>query len=404
MRGWCFALMMGVSVGAMGQELPVLHGPAIKAESAAIIDADTGKILWTKNATTSRFPASTTKIMTALLLLEHTSPDDLIAAPADVEKVKEASLHLKPGETLKAKDLLYAIMLRSANDACYVAAVHIAGSVSKFADMMNERAKKIGCRNTHFHNPNGLMDSEHTTCAYDLAIIAAEAMKLPTFRAVAKTYKKEISRSINWQDTVMTNHNRFLPLDPTVEGIKTGYTKPAGNCFVGSSNHDGFRIIATLLKSDRQSWMNDYRSMVEWAYKNFERVPALPDGSLGSVKIDDGAESVEVRAANPIVIPRRKGLSNPPSFTLSPSPSLHAPVKQGDVVGTVRIADSDGLILSSPVVAMQDVAPKPLAAIPDGLGKLIAMMVGAVVVMVVAMRIPWRALVPRRESPPTPEA
>ena len=127
----------------------------VSAKTAIVIDASSGKVLWSKNPESSMYPASTTKIMTGLLLVEHCKPNDIITAPYDIETIKEASMHLKPGERVTAHDMLYAIMLRSANDGCYAIAKHISGSVEAFAKLMNERARQVGCSNTHFVNPNG---------------------------------------------------------------------------------------------------------------------------------------------------------------------------------------------------------------------------------------------------------
>jgi len=175
----------------------------ITAKSGIAIDAASGKVLWDKDAETPMFPASTTKIMTGLLLVEHCRPSDIIVAPADVEKVKEASMHLKPGERVTAHDMLYALMLRSANDGCYAVAVHISGSVEGFSKLMNDRAKQIGCTHTRFHNPNGLNDPEHMTSAHDLALIARAAMRYPEFR--------EAVRNVQVPDRA--KHQRSRPRD-----------------------------------------------------------------------------------------------------------------------------------------------------------------------------------------------
>ncbi len=243
----------------------------IKSESAVVIEAATGKILWSKNHETTRFPASTTKIMTAILLIENCKEDEVIVAPKDIAKVKEASMHLKPGEKVRMKDMLYAIMLRSANDGCYAIAVHIAGSVEKFAEMMNNRAKKIGCKNTQFHNPNGLNDPAHTTCAIDLALMAREGFKYSLFREVVKTPRKQINRSENWQDTWMTSRNKLLKTDPTADGVKTGYTVPAGHCFVGSATRDGRQLITCVLKGDK-TWQSDHLALLKLGFET----PAAP--------------------------------------------------------------------------------------------------------------------------------
>lgn len=334
--------------------------PSVKAESAVIMDAGTGKVLFSKNANLPLFPASTTKIMTALLLIEHCQPDEVITAPADIEKIKEASLHLKPGEKLKMKDMLYAILLRSANDACYAVALHIAGSVPQFAEMMNERAKAIGCTGTHFHNPNGLMDTEHKTTALDLARMGQEAMKNPMFRDAVRTYKKQISRSVNWQDTWMTNHNKLLAIDKTADGIKTGYTKPAGNCYVGSATRGGLRIITSLMKSDRASWQNDHLAMLDWAFKNFQKASEVPAGTIGSIDVKGSPVPVSIKEGT-YVLSRRGAPQTHVTITLEPKATLDLPVAAGQEVGVAKIADSDGYIQQRPLYADQDVLPPMIA-------------------------------------------
>ena len=352
--------------------------PTVKAESAIVMDAGTGKVLFSKNPNLPLFPASTTKIMTALLLIEHCQPDDLITAPADIEKIKEASLHLKPGEKLKMKDMLYAILLRSANDACYAVAVHVAGSVPKFAEMMNERAKLIGCTGTHFHNPNGLMDTEHKTTALDLALMGREAMKNPMFRETVKTYKKQISRSINWQDTWMTNHNKLLIHDKTADGIKTGYTKPAGNCYVGSATRNGFRIITSLMKSDKASWQKDHLDMLDWAFANFTKASEISAGPVGAVSVNGATNPVPVSIRENAYVLVRKGLDQaPPAMRLEANSTVELPIKAGQEIGVLKIEDADGFVQHRPIFADQDVSASVIATATKTGGKGFGFVVGA---------------------------
>ncbi len=221
--------------------------PPVTADSAIILDAQSGKVLWGKDMETARFPASTTKIMTALLLIEHCRPDEVITAPPGVDKVEGASLHLVPGEQVTAGEMLYALLLRSANDACVAVADHISGSVPAFCQLMNQRAVQIGCTNTHFDNPNGLNDDKHTISAHDLALVARTAMQYQEFRAVVGIRKHVILRSINQQDRTLVSKNKYLSMDPTADGIKTGWTREAGQCYVGSATRNGYRIITVML-------------------------------------------------------------------------------------------------------------------------------------------------------------
>src|SRR5580704_7917858 len=175
----------------LGSDLPNLD---VTAPSAIVISAETGQVLWSKDADTPRYPASTTKIMTALLLIERCKPDEIITAPKGIKTVGESSMHLEEGEQITAHDMLYALLLRSANDGCVAVADHISGSVPAFVAMMNARALELGCTHTHFDNPNGLNDTKHWTTAHDLALIAREAMTHPEFRDAAKTKKYQIHR------------------------------------------------------------------------------------------------------------------------------------------------------------------------------------------------------------------
>ena len=353
MIGLRYLLVLGLL-----SSITVSQGIDITAKSAVAIDAGSGKVLWSKDADASMYPASTTKIMTGLLLVEHCRPMDIITAPDDIEKVKESSMHLRPGEKVTAKDMLYALMLRSANDGCYAVATHISGSVEAFSKLMNERAKQIGCTHTHFHNPNGLNDPEHTTTAHDLALIAREAMKHKDFRDAVKTYKYEISRSINMHDRVMVNHDKLLKKDPLAEGIKTGYTVPAGHCFVGSSTRNGFRVITVVMKSAH--WQLDDEDLMHWSFQHFEKKEKLGVGDIvGNVQVPGAV-------AKPITVALAE-----PAYTLGPVgvnsarateevvllPKLQAPVKKGDRVGDLVVRDADGWVQKVPVVAKED-APK----------------------------------------------
>lgn len=347
--------------------LPLLgHTLGVSAKSAVVMDATTGKILWAKDADALRYPASTTKIMTGLLLLEHCKPDEIITAPADVTKVKEASMHLKPYEKVTARDMLYAMMLRSANDGCYAVACHIAGSVPKFAEMMNERAKQIGCTHTHFNNPNGLNDTLHYTSAHDLALIAREAMKLEPFRDAVRTYKYEIQRSINSKDCMMVNHNKWLPKDPTADGIKTGYTVPAGHCYVGSATRNGYRVITVVMNSNH--WQQDHQEMLHWAFANHDRMQLLPSGAqVAEAPLTGGVKpNFSVGPADKVdSLVEKKTINNPlrhPEYRTAFNTDLKAPIQRGQVVGTLFVKDPEGFEQQLPLQSNEDVAAVTLLA------------------------------------------
>jgi D-alanyl-D-alanine carboxypeptidase (penicillin-binding protein 5/6) len=327
----------------------------ISAESATAIDASSGKVLWSHNADEELYPASTTKIMTALLLLEHCQPDEIIIAPADVEKVKESSMNLKPNERVRAKDMVYALMLRSANDGCYAVACHISGSVSKFADLMNDRARQLGCTHTHFDNPNGLNDPLHYTTAHDLALIARQAMQYPAFREIVRTEKVKINRGTNWKDTLMVNHNKILFHDATCDGIKTGWTIPAGHCFVGSANRDGWRVITVVMKSNH--WQKDTEGLFNWAYDAYQEKEALAAGSnVGEVKVVGGLQpAVKVDVASDAYALVPKAAAGAITTHLEVPASLNAPIAKNQKIGDLVVRDPDGYEHKVDVLTSEDV-------------------------------------------------
>ncbi|MFZ4507788.1 MAG: D-alanyl-D-alanine carboxypeptidase family protein [Fimbriimonas sp.] len=340
----------------------VLHaqaGPSIESKSAIAIDAESGRILWQLDADTPRYPASTTKVMTGLLLVERTRPEEIITAPDEIDKITGSSLHLKPGETLTAHDLLRAIMMRSANDGCVALAVHVADSVPAFVEMMNARARALGCRNTRFNNPNGLNDTLHTTSAHDLALIAREAMRYPEFREAVRTRKVQISRSINTKDTWMVNRNKWLAKDATADGIKTGWTVPSGHCYVGSATRKGFRVITVLL--DSKNWQQDHKTLLDWSFANFAPKTVLRKGEVvHQAPIEGGVKAslpVTVSADVQTVI----SASDP---SLSPSwniTKLSAPIQKGQVVGTVSIRNGEQE-LTADLLANESIEARPAPA------------------------------------------
>lgn len=333
-----------------------LAQPKLSAASAILMDAETGKILFYKNADVSRFPASTTKIMTAMLLLENCTPDEMITAPADITKVNQASMHLHPGEKISAADMLYGLLLRSGNDGCVAVATHISGSVEKFCELMNKRAKELGCTNTHFNNPHGLNDDKHTTTAHDLAIIARHAMTYPAFAKAVKTYKYVITRDPKLtKDTLMINHDKYLLKDPTADGIKTGWTVPAGRCFVGSATRDNYRLISVVLKS--QDWQKDNAELLNWGFANHQRELALSSEKLlGPIKVLGGTKAeVMLQPSNSIVHVWKRGLSPEAKASFDYTKEISAPVKKGDRVGGVRYTDEDGFVQTASLLATEDI-------------------------------------------------
>ncbi|MGB9586538.1 MAG: D-alanyl-D-alanine carboxypeptidase family protein [Armatimonadota bacterium] len=308
--------------------------PQISAESAILVDAVTGKVLFEKRCRSRRPPASTTKIMTAVLAIEQGKLDDMVCASRNACKTPFASLHLKPGEQLRLEDLLYGMLLRSGNDAAVCVAEHIGGSEKEFVRMMNEKAKEIGAKDTHFANPHGLHDPAHYSTAYDLALIARHAVQLPVFRQIVQTKTTRIRRSIDVQDVYLKNTARFLWRFDGADGIKTGYTRQAGHCFVGSATRDGWRLIAVVLKC--QNAGSDTATLLEYGFNNFKQLRFATAGE--PVKIVNVRGGVKDKVALvpktdlAQVLPRQKHAEVNIDIK---SRKVCAPVEKGEELGTL---------------------------------------------------------------------
>lgn len=236
------------------------------AKAALVMDAESGAVLYDKNASRRTYPASTTKIMTCLVALENFPDlDQLVTVGPEAGQIAGDSsvLGIRQGEAYPMIDLLYGMMMRSGNDAAMTIAVAVAGSVDEFCQLMNQRAKAIGCRDTNFVNPHGLHDEAHYTTAYDLALIARAAMQNRTFREIvaAKSYTMSAtSQREKWR--IETSNSMYVATSkfyyPDLIGVKTGYTSKAGRCFVGAADKGGVELISVVLKSKNTKGENGY--------------------------------------------------------------------------------------------------------------------------------------------------
>lgn len=330
----------------------VWAAPAIKASAAVLMDFDTGKLLFAKNPTLIRQPASTTKMMTAALVIERCNLDDWVTAGPNVETVTGSSLHLKPGEKLRVRDLLYAILLRSGNDACVAAAEHVSGSVPKFADLMNRRAKEIGMKHTHFTNPHGLNDPLHYTTAQDLAILARFCMQHQVFCDIVGAQKQTISRSLNSQDLLIRNHNRLLGKYPGLEGIKTGYTAPAGHCFVGSASRRGWRIISVVMHSP--NWQAETKALLNYGFRQFRSVQVTAP-EVHELRVVGAVHAVTVLPVPPFRLVVERNKREPVIVPSVRSCAVDVPVRRGQTVGWIDWKQGSVLVGTQPLIAAETV-------------------------------------------------
>lgn len=327
----CLLIITSLQAAALGAPMP----PKVTAESALLVDAVSGKVLYEKRCRVRRPPASLTKIMTAILILEHGNLDDVVTASKHACSTPYGSLHLKPGEKLTLRDLLRAILMRSANDGAVCAAEHIAGSESKFVAMMNKKAKEIGAINTHFANPHGLHDPSHYSTAYDIALIARYAIRYPEFNAIVQKKQARIERSINSLDVTLRNTAKFLSKFEGADGIKTGYTKEAGHCFVGSATRNDWRLIAVVLKS-KDTW-TDTAVLLNYGFKYFRQIAFAKENEVvTTVAVLGGKqEKVDLVASAPLTMVVKKSDKVESKVDLDAPKKVSAPVKKGEKIGTI---------------------------------------------------------------------
>lgn len=245
-----------------------LSYPSVSAEAAILIESHTGGVIWSKNADKVLPMASTTKIMTALVAIETANIKEKISVSKDAIGIEGSSVYLYCNEQLTLEELLYAMLLESANDAAAAIAIEVGGSISEFASLMNKKAEELGLENTHFTNPHGLDDPEHYTTAGDLAIIARAAMQNETFREIVSTHKRTIPLNETEGVRLLINHNKLLSRYDGAIGIKTGYTKKSGRCLVSAAERDGVELISVTLNAPND-W-DDHINMLDHGFSLYE--------------------------------------------------------------------------------------------------------------------------------------
>lgn len=274
-------------------------GPKVSAKSAIVMDASTGLILYEKNIHRKNHPASTTKLMTTLLALENSSMDDVVTFSKDsVFNIERGSSHIgiNVGEKLTMENCLYGIMLASANEVSYAVAEHISGSIENFADLMNKRAKELGCEDTHFVNPHGLYNKNHYTSAYDLALISRELLKYDSFREITNTINYVVPpTNLQKQSRPIYNHHSMIRNTiyhyDGVYGGKTGYTVKSRYSLVTFASRDNMDIISIIMNEDNsQAQYTDTKKLLDFAFNNYTGhkidhkmdIKDVEDGSLFS--------------------------------------------------------------------------------------------------------------------------
>lgn len=274
------------------------EAPRTGARAAVLLEAETGRVLFEKNADERLAIASTTKIMTALLAIESCAMDEIVTAGKNASGVPGTSIYLSEGEQLTMEEMLYGLMLRSGNDAAVAIAEHVAGSVEAFAERMNARAETLGA-NAYFTTPNGLDSGGNGASARGIATIAREAMRHEAFVAIVSTKR----RTIPWTDheymRVLTNKNKLLRTYDGALGIKTGFTKKAGRCLVFAAERDGMRVVGAALNCP--NWFEEAADIMDYGFETYSMVEVLPEGAV----VTEGKERFTLLSA--LRVPLREG-------------------------------------------------------------------------------------------------
>lgn len=334
--------------------------PHVSASAYVLMDAASGKVLTEGNAHVRRPMASTTKIMTALVVIEALPLDTVVTVPREAVGVEGSSIYLYEGERITVQTLLYALMLSSANDAAVALAIACDGSVAAFADRMNGKAAQLGLRDTHFCNPNGLHDDAHYTTAHDLARLTCAALQNETFAKIAQTKRHTAPQNGTDATRLFVNHNRLLRTLNGAVGVKTGFTRNAGRCLVSATTREGLTLVAVTLRAP-DDW-RDHTALHEWGHARFTAFsPDVPSITLPVV----GGEASEV-----ILVP-----ANVPQVLLSADhgeirctrylpPFLYGGIEQGARCGTLRYTADGKTLCEVELVAKNAVAKERKAPLP----------------------------------------
>jgi|BioPla2DNA2_1021312.scaffolds.fasta_scaffold01894_9 D-alanyl-D-alanine carboxypeptidase (penicillin-binding protein 5/6) len=346
--------------------------PNIQSDSAIVMDSKTGTVIYSKNIHKKQYPASITKIMTALLAIEKGNLDDTITFSNNaVYSIGWGSSHIgmREGEQITLNDAMYGMLLMSANEVSNAIAEHIDGSIENFCKNMNDKAKDLGAYNTNFVNPHGLHDPNHYTTAYDMALITKEALKYDKFREISGTITYII------EPTNLVNEPRYLAHQHRLynkkaypnsyyegcEGGKTGFTNEAKHTLVSYAKKDDLELIVVVLKAEKQEMYNDTRLLLDYCFDNFELVTLIEEGdSAGEISIPltkDGNDekTIEVYAKENLETVMAKELTEEITNDLSISKDLSLPINEGDIVGTLNYFYQNKLLASVDVISSEKI-------------------------------------------------
>lgn len=360
-------LTVGANTPVFGEDL------SVSAAACAVIEAKTGRLIFGRNENERRPMASTTKIMTTLLALESGNIDEPFTVDSEAIKVEGSSMGLTEGDTVTLRALCGGMLLPSGNDAANSTAVKLGGNPVRFAAMMNERAREICMQNTNFVTPSGLDAEGHYSTAYDMAILAAEAMKNADFREICGSETLKLSYGNPPYDRWLKNTNKLLKMYDGCIGVKTGFTDEAGRCLVSAAERNGVMLICVTLKAP-DDW-NDHKKMLDYGFSQVGTANAeLP--KISHIDIVGGTEkTLKIAYSGDISIPSVNGDDTAIVTKLFMPKFLYAPVCEGDEVGKVCCFYNDKEILCVPLVAAESIEYKE--CVPEkGMWEKLSEMIG----------------------------
>lgn len=324
------------------------------AYAYCLMECNSGDIIMQSNADLKLPMASTTKIMTAIVAIENTPLDRVITVSSDACGIEGSSIYLSENERLTAEELLYALMLESANDAACALAIEIGGSLDAFVDMMNEKARALGLENTHFTDPHGLGGSDHYTTSYDLARLMCYCMQNEEFAKITSTRKMALKGSDPSYSRLLINHNKLLDSFDGIKGGKTGFTRTAGRCLVTLCERDGVRLCAVTLNAP-DDW-DDHKAMYEYGFTLYKNVILESPGQYEYVSPVCGGDKSEIQLSlNDRITSTLKADHGKISRVVYMERFYYSGIEEGDVLGSVNYFCNGKLIASSPLYARHSV-------------------------------------------------
>ncbi|MBU8569094.1 D-alanyl-D-alanine carboxypeptidase DacF [Bacillus subtilis] len=335
---------------------------AHEAKSAVLIERDTGKVLYNKNSNERLAPASMTKIMTMLLIMEALDKgkikmSDKVRTSEHAASMGGSQIFLEPGEEMTVKEMLKGIAIASGNDASVAMAEFISGSEEEFVKKMNKKAKELGLKNTSFKNPTGLTEEGHYSSAYDMAIMAKELLKYESITKFTGTYEDYLRENTD-KKFWLVNTNRLIKFYPGVDGVKTGYTGEAKYCLTASAKKGNMRAIAVVFGASTPKERNaQVTKMLDFAFSQYETHPLYKrNETVAKVKVKKGKQKfIELTTSEPISILTKKGEDmNDVKKEIKMKDNISAPIQKGQELGTLVLKKEGEVLAESPVAAKED--------------------------------------------------